>query len=133
MPQPSITKIRLKITYLKFYPNSSGANELICFVIDHDKIEYKIGIGIAIYAFGNSLDIVCQNQGVGCNIGYLPRTHLKPDSREIYFAHNWFSRLLIASTICTRHGRNAAVLRAKFQNDGINGTYVMDGPDFRKI
>ena len=29
MPQPSITKIRLKITYLKFYWNSPGANELM--------------------------------------------------------------------------------------------------------
>ena len=29
MPQPSITKIRLKITYLKFHSNFSGANELI--------------------------------------------------------------------------------------------------------
>ena len=28
MPQPSITKIRLKITYLKFYWNSPGASEL---------------------------------------------------------------------------------------------------------
>ena len=28
MPQPSITKIRLKITCLKFYWNSPGANEL---------------------------------------------------------------------------------------------------------
>ena len=29
MPQPSITKIHLKITYLKFHSNSPGANELI--------------------------------------------------------------------------------------------------------
>ena len=29
MPQPSITKIRLKITYLKFQSNFPGANELI--------------------------------------------------------------------------------------------------------
>ena len=28
MPQPSITKIHLKITYLKFYSNFPGANEL---------------------------------------------------------------------------------------------------------
>ena len=28
MPQPSITKIRFKITYLKFHSNSSEANEL---------------------------------------------------------------------------------------------------------
>ena len=28
MPQPSITKIRLKITYLKFHSNFPGANEL---------------------------------------------------------------------------------------------------------
>ena len=28
MPQPWITKIRLKITYLKFYWNSPGPNEL---------------------------------------------------------------------------------------------------------
>ena len=29
MPQPSVTKIRLKITYLKFHSNFPGANELI--------------------------------------------------------------------------------------------------------
>ena len=29
MPQPSITKIHLKITYLKFHSNFPGANELI--------------------------------------------------------------------------------------------------------
>ena len=29
MPQPSITEICLKITYLKFYSNFPGANELI--------------------------------------------------------------------------------------------------------
>ena len=29
MPQPSIIKIRLKITYLKFQSNFPGANELI--------------------------------------------------------------------------------------------------------
>ena len=28
MPQPSITKIRLKVTYLKFHSNFPGANEL---------------------------------------------------------------------------------------------------------
>ena len=28
MSQPSVTKIRLKITYIKFYWNSPGANEL---------------------------------------------------------------------------------------------------------
>ena len=32
MPQPSITKIRLKITYLNFHANFPGANELILFV-----------------------------------------------------------------------------------------------------
>ena len=30
MPQPSVTKICLKITYLKFHSNFPGANELIC-------------------------------------------------------------------------------------------------------
>ena len=30
MLQPSITKIRLKITYLKFHSNLPGANELNC-------------------------------------------------------------------------------------------------------
>ena len=29
MPQPSITKIRLKITYLNFHSNFPGANELM--------------------------------------------------------------------------------------------------------
>ena len=29
MPQPAITKIRLKITYLKFHSNFPGANELM--------------------------------------------------------------------------------------------------------
>ena len=57
---------------------------MFCYTyIDHDKIEYKIGIGIAIYAFGNSLDKVCQNQGARCNIGYLSETHLKHNFREI--------------------------------------------------
>ena len=35
MPQLPITKIRLKITYLKFYWNSPGANEFIC-------LEYEV-------------------------------------------------------------------------------------------
>ena len=29
MPQPAITKIRLKITYIEFHSNFLGANELI--------------------------------------------------------------------------------------------------------
>ena len=40
MPQPSITKISLKITYLKFYSNLSGANELSSFEPDPQLLLY---------------------------------------------------------------------------------------------
>ena len=40
MPQPSIIKIRLKITYLKFHPNFPRANELIALT----RIKYARGI-----------------------------------------------------------------------------------------
>ena len=33
MPQPSITKICLKITYLKFHSNFQGANELTGYIM----------------------------------------------------------------------------------------------------
>ena len=33
IPQPSLTKIHLKITYLKFHSNFSGANELTLFLL----------------------------------------------------------------------------------------------------
>ena len=32
MPQPSITRVGLKITYLKFHSNTLGVNELTCTV-----------------------------------------------------------------------------------------------------
>ena len=38
MPQPSITKICLKITCLKFHSNFPGANELICDRVDRFSI-----------------------------------------------------------------------------------------------
>ena len=47
MPQPSITKIRLNIAYLKFHSNFPGANELI------DSVTSVLEIIYAVYSGGS--------------------------------------------------------------------------------
>ena len=60
------------------------------------------------------------------NIGYLSRTHLKPQSHEISFANNIFPSYSIILKFCTDHDSETSALCAKFQNDWTAQTDVMD-------
>ena len=59
MPQPSITKIRLKITYLKYHSNFPGANELThkqletheCICIMHSTVATDV-VGLNMHFIG---------------------------------------------------------------------------------
>ena len=68
-----------------------------------------------------------------CNIGYLSGAHFKPKSCEISFARNLFLGYSIILKFCTEHGSDTAVLCAKFQNDWMNETDVMDEQVFARF
>ena len=59
-----------------------------------------------------------------------PETHLKLKSREVSFACNLFSSYPIILKFCTEHGNITAMLCAKFQNDCITETGVIEKRDF---
>ena len=51
------------------------------------------------------------------NIGYLSETHLNLKFCNMSFIQNTHFRSQIILTFCTEHGRDTAMLCAKFQND----------------
>ena len=68
-----------------------------------------------------------------CNIGYLSKTHLKPKSCEISFAHNLFINYLIVLKPCTKHDSDTALFCARFRNNWTTETNVMDEQDFTRF
>ena len=65
-----------------------------------------------------------------CKIGYQSETHLKLKSHKILFVHNICLRCPIVLKFCTEYGSDTAVLCAKFQDDWIIDTAVMEEQDF---
>ena len=70
------------------------------------------------------------NPGVQCNTVYPSETRHKLKFREISFVRNTCVICPNALNFCTKHGSDTAMLCAKFQNDWIIDTDVMDECDF---
>ena len=71
---------------------------------------------------------------MGCyNIGYLSKTHLKPQSCRILFAHNSFLCYPIILKCCTEYGSDTALLCAKFQNDWATDTNATEEWHFTRF
>ena len=66
-------------------------------------------------------------------MGYLFKTHLKPKSHEILFAHSLFISNPIFFLISTEYGSDTAMLYAIFQSDWTTETDVMNEQNFMRF
>ena len=68
-----------------------------------------------------------------CNKEYPSETHLKLKSRENSFVDIICFNCPIALLICTEKGSDTAMFYAKFQDDGMIDSDVMDQRDFARF
>ena len=71
--------------------------------------------------------------GVLCNIWFPPETHPELKSCKTFYAHDLLCIHSFVLKFCTEHGGIPAVLSAKFQNDCISETDVMDKRVFSRF
>ena len=71
--------------------------------------------------------------GVLCNIWFPPETHPELKSCKIFYAHDLLCSHSFVLKFCTEHGGIPAVLSAKYQNDCISETDVMDERVFSRF
>ena len=117
MPQPSITKIRLKMTYLKFNSNFPGANELTkhrypitwLHIMKWHEEYISNGLGIKINTSLWQHGTRCLEQKVICDciLSCLNGSILSPIFQRLwkYYLTDGFPPPRLA-TVCLSHGNN---------------------------
>ena len=95
MPKPSLTKLHLKITYLKFYSNIPGANELnttrVVIIINVIIIIQYVSYYLILLSTGESVDV---EQGLAAASGrpYEDDTKLSKFLKDKYLSSQWHKK-----------------------------------------